>query len=72
MQRAALQRARDAGCADASLAYAAAGAASFAEFDATLARSAGAGLDHAFLHKQALFRAGRWPLGVYDEAFAIF
>ena len=72
MQRAALQHAQRAGCEDPSLAYAAAGAASFAEFDATLARSAGAGPSHAFLQKQALFRAGRWPLGVYDSTLSIF
>ena len=39
---------------------------------AALAHAAGAGPEHVFAQKQALFRAGRWPLGVYDEALAIF
>lgn len=37
-----------------------------------LARAAGAESDHPFLRKYALYSGGRWPLGVYDGAFAIF
>lgn len=36
------------------------------------ARAAGAAREHPFLRKYALYSGGRWPLGVYDGAFAIF
>jgi len=29
-------------------------------------------LGHPFLRKYALYCAGRWPLGVYENCFAIF
>jgi hypothetical protein len=61
-----------AGCADAALIRVAAGAASSAAYQARLARAAGAESDHPFLRKYALYSGGRWPLGVYDGAFAIF
>ena len=38
----------------------------------TLHGAAGAGDDHPFVRKYALFSGGRWPLGVYGERFAIF
>ena len=60
------------GCSDAALIRAAAGAASYAAYQARLARAAGAGCAHPFLHKYTLYCAGRWPLGVYDGRFAIF
>ena len=60
------------GCADAALIRAAAGAASYAAYQARLARAAGAGDDHPFLRKYALYCGGRWPLGVYEGQFAIF
>ncbi len=39
---------------------------------ARLARAAGAGDEHPFVRKYALFSGGRWPLGVYGDRFAIF
>jgi hypothetical protein len=61
-----------AGCANAALIRVAAGAASYAAYQARLARTAGAASGHPFLRKYALYSGGRWPLGVYDGAFAIF
>jgi hypothetical protein len=61
-----------AGCADAALIRVAAGAASHAAYQARLARAAGTASDHPFLRKYALYCGGRWPLGVYDDSFAIF
>ncbi len=60
------------GCADQGLIRAAAGAATYAAHQYRLARGAGAGADHPFVRKYALFAGGRWPLGVYGERFAIF
>ena len=34
--------------------------------------AAGAGDEHPFVRKYALFSGGRWPLGVYGDRFAIF
>jgi hypothetical protein len=61
-----------AGCADAALIRAAAGAASYAAYQARLARAAQAPVAHPFLRKYALYCSGRWPLGIYDQRFAIF
>ena len=61
-----------AGCADAALIRVAAGAASYAAYQARLARAAGAASGHPFLRKYALYCGGRWPLGIYHHAFAIF
>ena len=61
-----------AGCADAALIRAAAGAASYAAYQARLARAAGTPSAHPFLRKYALYCGGRWPLGVYEDWFAIF
>ena len=57
------------GCADAALIRAAAGAASYAAYQARLA---GAAQDHPFVRKYALYCGGRWPLGIYEDGFAIF
>jgi hypothetical protein len=61
-----------AGCSDAALIRAAAGAASYAAYQARLASAGGAGAGHPFLRKYALYCGGRWPLGVYEGRFAIF
>lgn len=61
-----------AGCSDAALIQVAAGAAGHAAYQARLAQAAGAASSHPFLRKFALYRGGRWPLGVYDGEFAIF
>ena len=60
------------GCADQGLIRAAAGAATYAAHQYRLARDAGAGDEHPFVRKYALFSGGRWPLGVYGDRFAIF
>lgn len=60
------------GCADAALIRVAAGAATYAAYQQRLAQMAGADATHPFLRKYALYCAGHWPLGVYDERFAIF
>lgn len=60
------------GCADAALIRVAAGAASYAAYQARLALAAGAAPGHPFLRKYALYCGGRWPLGVYEGRFAIF
>ena len=60
------------GCADAALIRVAAGAATYAAYQQRLAQAAGAPPTHPFLRKYALYCAGHWPLGVYDERFAIF
>jgi hypothetical protein len=60
------------GCADAALIRVAAGAATCAAYQQRLARAAGAPDSHPFMRKYALYSGGRWPLGVYDERFAIF
>ena len=61
-----------AGSIDAALIRAAAGAASYAAYQARLAEAAGAAPTHPFLRKYALYCGGRWPLGVYEGRFAIF
>lgn len=61
-----------AGCADAALIRAAAGAASYSAHQARLALAAGADAAHPFLRKYALYCGGRWPLGIYNGRFAIF
>lgn len=59
-------------CADQGLIRAAAGAAIYASYQYRLARATGAGEEHPFVRKYALFSGGRWPLGLYGERFAIF
>jgi hypothetical protein len=61
-----------AACADTGLIRAAAGAATYAAYQYRLAQAAGAGDEHPFVRKYALFAGGRWPLGVYGDRFAIF
>jgi hypothetical protein len=39
---------------------------------AAAARAARAASGHPFLRKYALYSGGRWPLGVYHGAFALF
>lgn len=60
------------GPADAALIRAAAGAASEALYLAELARLAGAGAQHPFAVKQALFAGGHWPLGIVNARFYVF
>lgn len=60
------------GCADAALIRVAAGSATYAAYQQRLAQAAGSPSGHPFLRKYALFCGGRWPLGVYQERFAIF
>lgn len=63
--------ARD-GLADAGLGKSAAGSATIAVHHAALALAAGEAGTHPFAAKFRLFQAGRWPLGVYGDAFYIF
>lgn len=72
LHRAATVAAARSNCADAALIRAAAGAASYALYQARLAEAAGAAPAHPFLRKYALYCGGRWPLGVYGERYAIF
>jgi hypothetical protein len=50
----------------------AAGAALLALQQATLAELAGAGADHYFARKLALFAMGRWPLGLVRPRYYVF
>jgi len=68
---AAVQAAR-AGCTDASLIRAAAGAASHAFYLANLAELCGASEPHPFLLKRSLFAEGHWPLGVVNGRYYVF
>jgi hypothetical protein len=54
------------------LAQAAAGAALLAAQQAMLADLAGAGGEHFFAWKRALFAAGRWPLGLVRGRYCVF
>ena len=60
------------GCREAGLVGSAAGAASEALHLAELARLAGEAEGHPFRLKQALFAAGRWPLGILDGRYQLF
>lgn len=57
---------------DASLARAAAGAASQACYLAALAAAVESTAAHAFVAKFALFERGRWPLGIVGGRFHVF
>jgi hypothetical protein len=59
-------------CADAGLVAAALGAANEARYLGELARLAGEPSTHPFRSKQALFAAGRWPLGIVDGRYRLF
>ena len=50
----------------------AAGAALLALQQATLAELAGAGAEHYFVRKLALFAMGRWPLGLVRPRYFVF
>ena len=61
-----------AGVHDEDLVRAAAGAAIQACHQFALVAAAGAGRDHPFQWKFALFEAGRWPIAVTGETFHLF
>jgi hypothetical protein len=61
-----------AGVADTSIAGEAAAMALLAAHQHALAQIAGAGTEHRFLRKYALFREGRWPVGYHSARFVIF
>ena len=69
---AAIAAATVAGAPDATMAHAASGMALLAAHQAAVAQMAGAGPDHWFIRKYALFTGGRWPLGYHAARFAIF
>jgi hypothetical protein len=60
------------GCTEAGLVGSAAGAASEAFHLGELARLAGEPDAHPFRLKQALFSAGRWPLGMSNGRYHLF
>jgi hypothetical protein len=60
------------GYAGAGMLRAAAGAAGLAAYQAELAARAGRPAQHPFALKLALFAAGRWPLGIYDNRVMVF
>jgi hypothetical protein len=60
------------GCTEAGLVRSAAGAASEAVHLGELARLAGETDAHPFRLKQALFSAGRWPLGMLSGRYHLF
>jgi hypothetical protein len=59
-------------CNDAGLLAAAWGAANEALYLGELAGLAGEASAHPFRSKQALFAAGRWPLGILDGRYRLF
>ena len=59
-------------CSDAGLFAAALGAANETLYLSELARLAGEPSTHPFRSKQALFAAGRWPLGILDGRYRLF
>ena len=69
---AALAAAAAAGVADTAIAIEATGMALLAAHQSTLAGLAGAGPEHRFVRKYALFTGGRWPLGYHSARFVIF
>jgi hypothetical protein len=69
---AALAAAAAAGVADTAIAIEATGMALLAAHQSTLAGLSGAGLEHRFVRKYALFTGGRWPLGYHASRFVIF
>jgi len=72
VKRAAALAATRLGCREAGLVSSAAGAASEALHLAELARLAHEADGHPFLLKQALFGAGRWPLGILNGRYHLF
>lgn len=69
---AAAAQAAHSGCSDDGLIRAAAGALSQALYLAELCRIAGAGAQHPFSLKKALFVRGRWPLGIVHRIYYVF
>lgn len=69
---AAAAEAAQSGCSDEGLIRAAAGALSQALYLAELCRIAGAGAQHPFSLKKALFVRGRWPLGIVHRIYYVF
>jgi hypothetical protein len=61
-----------AGVVDAAIAIEATGMALLAAHQSALADMAGAGPEHRFILKYALFAGGRWPLGYHSARFVIF
>ena len=72
VRAAAFAAAKAAGAADMAIAIEATGMALLAAQQSTLAGIAGAGSDHRFVRKYALFTGGRWPLGYHSARFVIF
>ncbi|HQR11860.1 MAG TPA: hypothetical protein PLW68_11070 [Casimicrobiaceae bacterium] len=72
IRAAARASARAAGVTDLDVAREASDMALLAVHHHALARLAGAGADHPFVRKYALFAGGRWPLGYHSARFAIF
>jgi hypothetical protein len=72
IQQAATAALVRAGIADETLSRVAAGAASQACHQFTLAEAAGRGADHGFVIKYELYRGGRWLLGVVGGRCFVF
>jgi hypothetical protein len=70
--RAARAAAARGGFDDEDIVRAASGAALLTVQQASLAVMAGTGDGHYFLHKRALFTAGRWPLGLVRGRYYVF
>jgi len=69
---AAFAAATAAGISDVAVAREAAAMALLAAHHNALAQAAGAGPDHRFVRKYALFTHGRWPLGYHSARFTVF
>ena len=72
VRAAAFAAATAAGILDAAVAGEAAAMALLAAHQDALAQAAGAGPDHRFARKYALFTNGRWPLGYHSARFTVF
>jgi len=70
--RAARAAAARGGLDDEDMVRAASGAALLTVQQASLAAMAGTGERHYFVHKRALFTAGRWPLGLVRGRYYVF
>jgi len=69
---AAAVQAASAGCTDASLIRAAAGAASHTLYLAELAQLCSVSDAHPFVLKRSLFARGHWPLGIVNGRYYVF
>lgn len=72
IRAAALASVSAAGINDEAIAREASDMALLAAHHYALAKLAGAGAEHPFVRKFALFAGGRWPLGYHSARFAIF